>query len=195
MSHELPSIELLRKIIRYNPETGEMFWLERTPDMFPDGKRGAELSCKRFNSTYAGKPAFTTKHSKSGYKRSKILGAQLYAHRLAWALHYGEWPSMQIDHINGDTLDNRIANLRDVTRSDNMKNTSIGSTNTSGHLGVSFDKKRKQWRASITSDKRFIYLGRFKCKDEAIEARRRAEEKFGFHENHGRSLDATGEIL
>jgi hypothetical protein len=58
----------------------------------------------------------------SGYFVSRVNGKRVTLHRYIWLLHTGEWPKMEIDHINRDSLDNRIANLRDVSHSDNMKN-------------------------------------------------------------------------
>ena len=105
-------------------------------------------------------------------------------HRLAWLYVHGEFPK-QIDHINHDRMDNRLVNLRAVTNSTNSKNRSVQSLNTSGITGVSYDKSRGRWLAQIKVDYKKIFLGRFKNKEDAVKARMEANEKYGFHENHG----------
>lgn len=97
-------------------------------------------------------------------------------------MHYGNWPQ-HIDHINGDRLDNRIENLREVDRAENMKNMRMPADNTSGFVGVT--RHYEKWKAQITVNGKHIYLGRFDHKKDAIAARIAANRKFGFHENHG----------
>ncbi|WP_103730192.1 AP2 domain-containing protein [Novosphingobium sp. HII-3] len=91
-----------------------------------------------------------------------------------------------IDHINGDCYDNRISNLRDCTEEENCRNVGIGSTNTSGVMGVGFDRSRGRWYAQIRHRRRQINLGRFDTKEDAVAARLEMEEKLGFHANHGK---------
>jgi hypothetical protein len=99
---------------------------------------------------------------------------------------YGEWPNHEIDHINGDSLDNRICNLRDVTSQGNNRNMSLAKTNTSGVCGVRYKKDRSKWVALITLNNRQTHLGYYQDFFEAVCARKSAERKYGFHENHGR---------
>ena len=75
------------------------------------------------------------------------MGVRLMAHRVAWAIYYGVWPTGMIDHINGDGLDNRICNLRDVTHKENARNSRRKATNKSGCSGVMRDKHKKKWVA------------------------------------------------
>ena len=102
-------------------------------------------------------------------------------------MYHGQWPAGQIDHIDGCRKNNRISNLRDVRHQDNGKNTKLPSTNTSGRIGVSWHKAAKKWGVSIKADDRPIHLGLFVSFEEACAARKAAEEKYGFHPNHGRS--------
>lgn len=74
---------------------------------------------------------------------------------------YGKWPAKQIDHINRDRLDNRIANLREATDAENRQNMGLSVTNKSGVTGVTWDKQRKKWFAKITHNYKQIPLGRF----------------------------------
>lgn len=181
----LPSPELLRKLLRYEPDTGKLYWRERAPDMFVDGKRNPDASCKMWNKKHAGKEALTTLIGYR-YPGGNIFNRIYYAHRVIWAIFYGEWPSKQIDHINGNRCDNRIKNLRHVSHFENGKNQRLSSNNTSGFCGVSWYSARGKWQAHITSKGKKMLLGIFTNKSDAIAARKAAEVKYGFHANHGR---------
>lgn len=112
---ELPSADYLRACFDYEPETGVLRWKER-----PLGHFASKRAWKAWNTRNAGTEAGRIIHL--GYRLVR-LGAQFYAHRLIWALVTGEDPGrLQIDHINGDTSDNRWDNLRLVTHSENQKN-------------------------------------------------------------------------
>lgn len=76
-------------------------------------------------------------------------GGSVYAHRLAWRLHYGEWPLQELDHINGDGTDNRISNLRPATRGQNNQHRTKFKNNSSGEPNVSWDSKANAWRVSV----------------------------------------------
>lgn len=128
-----------------------------------------------------------------GYWQINVLGKVRKAHRLAWLYMKGRFPKEQIDHINQDRLDNRFSNLREVTNKENNKNSTMQKNNTSGYTGVSFDGKR--WVAYITVDDKKKHLGRYKDKNEAILARKIAEKKYGFHENHGKKLKKMEKML
>ena len=178
METQLPTPQEMRKILRYDSQTGKLFWRQRDVSMFRDGYRDAEGNCNNWNSRYSGKEAFVS--SSKGYLIGGVLGKRLKAHRVAWAMYYGEWPSHQIDHINGIRDDNRIENLRDVTISENQKNMKTPSTNTTGHIGVYAHNGR--WRVKVKN----IHIGIFDSIDEAINARADAQLSWGFHQNHGR---------
>lgn len=121
---------------------------------------------------------------KNSYLCGRTGGKTYYAHRIIWKWLYGDEPKF-IDHINQNRQDNRVENLRAVSKSENCRNTSIGKRNTSGHLGVQWDTRRKCWRAEIKVNKKNIHLGRFTTKEEAVQARKTAEREHGFHPNHG----------
>ena len=182
---ELPTPEELRKLLRYEPDTGKLFWRERTPDMFEDGKQSADTACRQWNTRRAGKEAFTT-DSGTGYRQGRIFTRAYLAHRVIWAMAHNEWPEEQIDHINGVRDDNRIENLRSVSNSENSKNQKLSSANTSGHMGVYWLPKTRKWLAQIKVNGRGLHLGHYTEKDDAVAARKAAEAKYGFHENHGR---------
>jgi len=180
----LPSPELLRKLLRYEPNTGKLYWRERTPDMFVGGKRSSEWSCKAWNGKHAGKEALTS--LVQGYQCGPVFGKPYLAHRVIWAIWSGDWPSEQLDHINGDRCDNRIENLRSVSHAENGRNQKLRVDSSSGACGVYWNKRSHKWHAQININNVRKHLGFFIEKSDAIAARKEAEDKYGFHANHGR---------
>jgi hypothetical protein len=100
-------------------------------------------------------------------------------------MEYGVDP-LHIDHIDGDPSNNKLANLRDVTPSENHRNRRVPSNNTSGVIGVS-QRTDGKWRACCTFKERTLVLGDFLSIEEAIAARQAYEKIAGFHPNHGRN--------
>lgn len=123
-----------------------------------------------------------------GYRRIDIFKRRHFEHRLVWLIHHGEWPKDQIDHINHNRADNRIENLRAVTPMDNSRNRSPSARSRRGALGVS-RKKDGRWRATIGSGNQVEHLGIFGTEEEAVAARKAAEQRLGYHPNHGKSSD------
>jgi hypothetical protein len=87
------------------------------------------------------------------------------AHRLAWLYAYGHWPTAEIDHIDGDRLNNRIANLREATRSENQRNVGVTRSNTSGFKGVYWYPRDRKWQAKIMLGGKSKHLGLFDSPD------------------------------
>jgi hypothetical protein len=104
-----------------------------------------------------------------GYWMLHVDGGMYYAHRLAWLYVYGAWPSAQIDHINRQRGDNRIANLREVTNRQNHQNRAICKRNTSGLMGVS-KLPSGMWRAQLYLDGKGYFLGNHETKELAYAA-------------------------
>lgn len=175
------AIETLRELLSYDPDTGLLTWKYRNRKWFKN-----EGSSKSWNSRHAGKGAFTAPHN-GGYKCGRIFRKAYLAHRVAYAIHYGEWPEYEIDHLNGDRSDNRLTNLRAVSSKENSRNSSKRKNNTSGFTGVSWCKQLNKWGSHIRIDRKTLWLGRFDCKLDAIAARINANKKYGFHANHGKS--------
>lgn len=180
-------VDLMRSVLDYDPDTGILTWKEREANSKEDKIFNSRWANKRAGSCGACKkrPHYTTRRlcfSRNG-KKKKFM-----EHRVIWCIYYGsDIPEgMQIDHVNGDSCDNRINNLRLVNNADNAKNQSIRYNSTSGVLGVNFSKREQRWKARIMVNRRAIYLGTFTNKEDAIEARKKAEIDYGFHENHGR---------
>lgn len=169
----------LRELVRYEPDTGIFYWLDRDPAEFktPQGYGVWKSLCR-------GKEAgIPTGH---GYTRLWLEGASYLAHRLAWLYVHGEWPSDTIDHINGCGTDNRIKNLRDIPARDNQRNMKRCRRNSSGVTGVRLTKYGT-WVAAIWQYGISVNLGTFETREEAAEARKQAERDYGYHPNHGRA--------
>lgn len=159
------------KVLAYDPKSGVIIRKVRQSSNAPAGSIAGNLS---------------RSHSRIPRRVVCIDGTQYLASRIAWLIHYGKWPDYDIDHINGDPLDNTITNLRDATRHDNLKNAARRTDNTSGITGVYWNVDRGKWQAQIGVDGRVLYIGLFSSIDQAIAARKRAEREHGFHDNHGR---------
>lgn len=179
MSKELPPVSELSKLLLCDYDSGELLWKHRPDEYFSSPKWAAY-----WNRRYAGKRAIYNMH-KYGYFEGCLLGVNVKAHRVIWAMYYGAWPEGQIDHINGNRSDNRIRNLRDVSSAENGRNQRRHSTNTSGYCGVRWHKRDMVWNADIRVDGKLIHLGTFRCITSAAIARALANEKYGFHHNHG----------
>jgi hypothetical protein len=161
--------ERLKSLFNYNPETGEF----------------TRLVSQRSNlvGKIAGYP--NRVGSEKFYIRIRIDGRLYLAHRLVWLYTYGAWPENDIDHVDQDSLNNRLSNLRDVTNTENSKNQKIPKHNSSGVMGVHFHNKAQKWLAQIAVNGKRIYLGLFELKDDAITARKNADVEYNFHPNHG----------
>jgi hypothetical protein len=152
---DLLSPELLRKLLRYQPETGKLFWLRRDSNQFP-----CDRIANSWNARCAGKEAFTADNG-VGYRIGAVFGIKLKAHRVCWAIAKGRWPEGEIDHINGIKSDNRLCNLRDATRSQNQHNRGAYANNESGFKGVHWSKSKNGWGAQISIHGKSAWLGLF----------------------------------
>lgn len=163
--------KLLIKLIHYNPKTGELVRiakLNKEHNIFP---------CKKF------KPQSITPH---GYYQLNILGRPYTLHRLIFLYMTGSFPKEDVDHIDGNRLNNKWNNLREVSRGKNLKNIGLRSTNKSGHIGVYCRKDTKKYSAYINHKGKKYSLGDFEKYEDAVKVRLKAEIEFGFHRNHGK---------
>lgn len=142
----------IRYILKYNPETGVFY------NRVDRGARAMEGS-------EAG-----TINPRHGYRQIKFKGKMHYAHRLAWLYVTGSWPVDDIDHINGDKLDNRICNLRECTHAENQANSSMQKNNKSGFKGVHWNNPAGKWVAQIGHHGKGEHLGCFDDPSEAAKA-------------------------
>lgn len=168
----LPTPEQLRELLTYNPETGKLHWKDRDIKWFK-----SERSCNSFNARDAGSEALTSVTPR-GYRQGIVLGKQLLSHRVAWAIHYGEWPEMDVDHKNCSHGDNRICNLRLANSSENAINKFKYKNNTSGFKGASWYAPLGKWAAKIRVNKKLIHLGYHWTAEEAHAAYCVATKKY-----------------
>jgi hypothetical protein len=196
-SYDDLTYEFLHSVLTYDSETGELYHKHRPREMFK-----SDRDWKAWNTRYANKKAGYSKDNNAASKRRSaywvktmsLLGYPRRVHRIVWFMYYGEWPKDQIDHINGVATDNRIENLRDVSNKENMHNKSRQANNTSGVTGIYWYPKREKWLVQLATSGKRYHIGYFKDKEDAIAARKEAEKKYGFHENHGReNVNAKGE--
>lgn len=146
--------ERVREVLGYNPETGVFRWKVGR-------SRGVRIGDVAGSVIPSG--------SSKGYRDISIDGIDRRAHLLAWFYVYGEWPTLSLDHRNGNRDDNQISNLREATQGQNSQNRhGPQRNNTSGFLGVS--RNRRRWQAKVTVDGRQHHLGTFDTPEEASEA-------------------------
>lgn len=167
--------EQVRELIDYDPETGILTWRARKLRV------GLERIDKGWNTRFTGKRAGRPDrngHIWVGIAYEELKTSNFAAHRLAWAHYYGEWPNTGIDHINRNSSDNRIANLRLADQTRNSQNSSLRSDNTSGVKGVYWVSKEQKWAAFININKKVTQLGRYESKEEAIRVRQDAAKRY-----------------
>lgn len=151
MANSILTQARLKELLDYDPETGVFTNKVRRP----------------------GSAAGTVQSD--GYVKVRLLGGQYYAHRLVWLYVHGEFPDSDLDHINRDRQDNRIENIRKVTRSENPHNRGLFKVNKSGFKGVSWVPRGSRWQAAIKVNHRSYHLGWHETLDSAVAARLRAE--------------------
>ena len=125
-----------------------------------------------------GKPCGQRSNHPTGYAQVSVGGKKLYAHRIIYAIAHGTMPKGQIDHVNGNRVDNRIENLRDVSSSENNHNRKMNKNNSSGFPGVYWSSQHQKWRAYIKVDYQRICLGIFDNFADAVKARKMAKIKY-----------------
>lgn len=154
----IPSLQRVRELVDYNPETGATVWKVRPL------RPGNEHHDKIWNARFPGTPVG---FDNVGYLATSIDGERYLVHRLCWFLYYGSWPSKDIDHINGNKRDNRIVNLRLATDSQNLCNGKLRKDSTSGFKGVSLDSRDGRWQAYLNVNGRRLSLGRYDTPEDA----------------------------
>lgn len=166
MSYNKPRDEVLlsraKELLNYCPETGVFTWKVRRRY----GVNAGDVA------GYKNPRGYTTLTIDNGCYR---------AHRVAWAMHYGTWPTLELDHIDGNRSNNCIANLREVSRSTNGQNQRKPmAKGSSGFLGVSYSKECQKYRAGIYVNKKTISLGFFSTAEQAhaayVNAKRQLHE-------------------
>ena len=161
----LPSSDYVRQLLDYDPESGLFVWRPRPRDMFSGLRAYAAWTSK-----YAGKYAGCTQQD--GYRIINIRSSLYLAHRLAWLLVYGEPVPVELDHIDRNGLNNRITNLREATRAQNIANSGARKNNKTGIRGV--HRWQGKYRARIEINRKSVSLGMFDTAEEAGMAYRKA---------------------
>jgi hypothetical protein len=150
----------LKELLHYDPETGHFTW-RATSRNVAAGSRAGTIDSR-------------------GYRQISVDGKLRLAHRIAFLYMLGTFPPGDVDHVNQMKDDNRWPNLRSATRRENAGNKGLQKNNTSGHRGVSWDKRVGKWVAYGSCDGRVVHLGYFTSLEEAAEvAQKRREEYFG----------------
>ncbi|MBP9693184.1 MAG: HNH endonuclease [Alphaproteobacteria bacterium] len=153
------SYDYINSRINYDLNTGIFTWKSI------DAKQRLE---KTWNARYAGKQTGYVR--RNGYKFIIINKREYSCGQIAWLLVHKSWSEKEIDHINGDPLDNRILNLREATRSQNAINKGIQGNNSTGYKGVWKRRNSESWVAEIGFQGKHIKLGSFDCPIKASEA-------------------------
>lgn len=175
--------EELRELLEYDPLTGQLWWKPRPLKYFEDrgGRYTARRSKRIFDTTYAGTLALNCLNQ-SGYLRGNLFGRLMLAHRAAYIITTGHplVTSQQIDHVNGVRSDNRWANLRLATNTQNQHNSKSAKGSSSEFVGVAWDRFANKWCAYISPENRKVHLGYFETEiDAAISRDKAAIEMFG----------------
>ncbi len=162
----------------YAPDSGAMIW---------QPKSGDSAEVRRWNRRYAGREAGCV--DDRGYVRIVVLVGskkqKIRGHQLAWFIVHGRLPTGEIDHINGDRADNRIANLRDVTKVENQRNKGLQRNNTTGYVGVTRSRGRSLWEAHGREGNRRVYLGLYDSPEAAAAVARQFRDERGYTSGHG----------
>lgn len=150
MKRETHTAERIREVFDYLPESGTLVWKHKTGRRVVIGSTAGHIT-------------------PFGYISVAVDRIKYQAHRLIWLHQYGCWPSGDVDHINGNRSDNRLENLRDVSRRVNLQNRRDAMhKSASGLLGVTFRPNRKsKWVAEIVVDGVKKYIGAYSTKEEA----------------------------
>jgi len=167
MTEQILTQELVKELLHYNPDTGVV-------------TRRVAIGRKKSGSVFG---CLSKTHAGKSYLRQRLYGKKYRVHRIIWLYMTGVWP-IEIDHDDGNGLNNRWDNIRNVTQTENSKNHRLQKNNTSNHVGVSWLENRKKWEAYVYNGRK-IGLGQFTDWFEAVCARKSAENKYGFHPNHG----------
>lgn len=172
-------------ILSLDCETGILRWKARPIEMFSGDGWMRERAAKTWNTRFAGKEASSYS---AGYLRVSINGRSLKAHRVILAIITGKWPDGDVDHINGDTLDNRPSNLRAVSHVDNCRNQKLRCGNIYGMHGINVDRRTGKFVVAISDSGEKRHIGQYADLASARIAREAAQRALNYHKNHGRTV-------
>lgn len=160
--------ELIAKVLKYDALSGTLIWISNlhSKRVVPNSRAGSLVKS-------------------TGYRNISLFCRTYLEHQLIWFICNGVWPKGQIDHINQIRDDNRIVNLRDVSKADNARNRSRNPNSKLGEHGIWFNMRTNKYVAEITLNGKKVYQKSFDDIDVAINERRIKSLELGFHTNHG----------
>ena len=142
-------LDVLALWVMCDLEAGKLYWKKSPNYRAPAGSEAGNIT-------------------NGGYRTFQLNLVKIQVHRAIFALHHGFWPLLEIDHINGNRLDNRISNLRQLTGGQNKQNSIVArKRNASGLIGASWHSSRNKWRSSIQVNGKATHLGYFNTADDA----------------------------
>jgi len=154
----------LKELLSYDPVTGLFTWRVN--------RRGHVVAGQRAGCD----------NGPNGYRVLKVAGRVYLEHRLAWFYVTGEWPERDVDHVNGNRKENSFLNLRPATRKQNLENQKLRIDNTSGHRGVTLDKRTGRFVARIFHNRRGYHIGVFDTAEQAaVAAKSKRDALFTHH--------------
>lgn len=153
--------EYVLALLQYVPETGELLRKKARPRIQVGSVAGSI--------------------NPQGYRYIQLDGRKYASHRLVWLIEYGKMPTADIDHIDGNKLNNRISNLRDATRKQNCENKGAQSNNSVGYRGVTYNKRLRKYVAQIQHYGKNRHLGVFAMPEDAYAAYVNATQQLFTH--------------
>lgn len=160
------TVELVNKVLKYDVSNGFLIWISNlhSKRVVPKSRAGSL--------------------NKKGYRDITLYSTSYKEHHLVWFIHHGYW-AKELDHINQIRDDNRIENLREVTKAENARNRKRRKETITGENGIWYNRKTKKYVAEITFNGKKVYQKSFDDPDEAVKERTAKSLELGFHENHG----------
>jgi len=164
-----PTVERLKELLTYDEASGQLVWKVYRNAQRPAGSVAGHI------------------HSSRGklYCRVRVDNCLIMGHRIIWAMQYGAWPALQIDHIDGNGQNNRLSNLRLTTQAENNRNAAIRKDNKTGVAGVTINRSGR-FQPNIKLNGKNTWLGSFATLEEAAKVRAEALARSEYHPNHGR---------
>ncbi|MEG1628554.1 HNH endonuclease signature motif containing protein [Pseudomonas sp.] len=173
--------DYLNACLSYCPDTGVLTWRSRPVEHFV-----SQAACNSWNGRFSGKLAGSMRASADRpYLTCRLGGVQMFCHRIIKMMLGANIEGMDVDHLNGNGLDNRLCNLRVVSRRENNMNIRKQARNSSGVTGVCLHRCGNSYGAFIIRRSKREWLGSFDNIFDAAAARKSAENRYGFGPSHG----------
>lgn len=169
------SVDLINELIEYDKDDGSFTWRRRSIDYFP-----CERTCNGWNSRYAGEKAgCIAKTKNNSYRKITLFKKMFHASDLALLLSTGEWPNGVVVHVDGDTTNDALRNLKVVEYREAYTSNKVYKNNTTGHKGI-YASGNGFFTVQVSYHGKQYHVMRTNDIDEAILARKKAEKDFGY---------------